>query len=66
MMNKDMQIVVLDAMADLTETMKRKVVVLSALDRDGDWDLNDQISTLFSLQEKFEEVLKRSKNILGA
>jgi len=66
MMNKDMQIVVLDAMEALAEAMQRKAVVLSALDRDGDWDLNDQISTIFNLQEKFEEVLKRSKNILGA
>jgi len=61
-----MQIVVLDAMEALAEAMQRKAVVLSALDRDGDWDLNDQISTIFNLQEKFEEVLKRSKNILGA
>ena len=66
MMNKDMQIVVLDAMEALAEAMQRKAVVLSALDRDGDWDLNDQISKIFNLQEKFEEVLKRSKNILGA
>tara|TARA_R110000823_G_scaffold267153_1_gene387166 strand:+ start:40 stop:240 length:201 start_codon:yes stop_codon:yes gene_type:complete len=66
MMNKDMQIVVLDAMEALAEAMQRKAVVLSALDRDGDWDLNDQISTIFNLQEKFEEVLKRSKNVLGA
>ena len=65
MLNKDMQIVVLDAIEALAETIKRKAVVLSALDRDGDCDLNDQIFTIFELQGNLEEVIKRSKKILG-
>jgi hypothetical protein len=61
-----MRLIVIDEMEVLVEAIKRKVVVLSALDRDEGWEINDQIRTMFSLQTSLEQALTRSKKILGA
>ena len=61
-----MRLIVIDEMEVLVEAIKRKVVVLSALDRDEGWEINDEIRTMFSLQTSLEQALTRSKKILGA
>jgi hypothetical protein len=61
-----MRLIVIDDMEVLVEAIKRKVVILSALDRDEGWEINDQIRTMFSLQTSLEQALNRSKKILGA
>ena len=61
-----MRLIVIDDMEVLVEAIKRKVVVLSALDRDEGWEINDEIRTMFSLQTSLEQALTRSKKILGA
>ena len=57
---------VIHDMVFLVEAIKRKVVILSAVDRDEGWEINDQIATMFELQTNFEEVLRRAKKILDA
>lgn len=61
-----MRLIVIDDMEVLVEAIKRKVVILSALDRDEGWEINDEIRTMFSLQTSLEQALNRSKKILGA
>tara|TARA_R110002051_G_scaffold6052_1_gene29844 strand:+ start:312 stop:542 length:231 start_codon:yes stop_codon:yes gene_type:complete len=75
MTNNDMRLHVINDMVDLAEAMKRKIVILSALDRDdGTWytgqqtssyELHDQITLMFDLQLKLEQVLEHSRKVLG-
>ena len=74
MTNNDMRLHVINDMVDLAEAMKRRIVILSALDRDdGTWytgqtssyELHDQITLMFDLQLKLEQVLEHSRKVLG-
>ena len=60
------RLIVIDDMEVLVEAIKRKVVILSAHDRDEGWEIHDQINTMFSLQANLEQVLNQAKKILGA
>ena len=64
MTNNEMQRQMLEDMTELSKAVKRKVVILSALSRDGGYDLHDQITIMFDLQVKFEEVLESSEKVL--
>ena len=66
MTNNEMQRQIVEDMTELSEAMKRKVVILSALSRDGGYELHDQITLMFDLQVQFEQVLERSRKSFPA
>ena len=64
MTNNEMQGQILDDLTELAEAMKRKINILSALSRDGGYDLHDQITHMCEMQGQLEQVLAHSHNIL--
>jgi gluconate kinase len=72
MTNNDMRLHVINDMVDLSEAMKRKIVILSALGRKyrdtgqtSSYELYDQITLIFDLQLKLQRVLEHSRKVLG-
>ena len=65
--NNEMKLEVLSSLEALTSSVKSKVKVLDALDRDnesGAYDLHDQLTTFSELTEKLEAVVLRSVSIV--
>ena len=67
MATNEMKLEVLSSLEALTSSVKAKVIVLDALDRDnesGAYDLHDQLTTLCELTKKLEAVVLRSVSIV--
>ncbi len=65
--NNEMKIETLAQLECLTNSLKAKVNVLDALDRDeasGSFDLHDQLSTFHQLTESLAQVVSRSESIV--
>ena len=65
--NNEMKSEILESIEELTNSLKSKVAVLDALDRDnesGCFDLNDQLTTFHELAESLAQVVKRSLAIV--
>jgi len=65
--NNEMKLEVLSSLQALTSSVKAKVIVLDALDRDnesGAYDLHDQLTTLWELTEKLQAVVLRCVSIV--
>mgnify|MGYP000108116136 FL=1 len=65
--NNEMKSELLESIGQLTNSLKSKVTVLDALDRDnesGRFDLHDQLTTFHELAESLAQVVKRSLAIV--
>ena len=65
--NNEMKLETLAQLECLTNSLKAKVNVLDALDRDeasGSFDLHDQLSTFHQLTESLAQVVSRSESIV--
>jgi len=65
--NNEMKLEVLSSLEALTNSVKSKVEVLDALDRDnesGSYDLHDQLTTFREVTESLEQVVLRSVSIV--
>ena len=65
--NNEMKLETLAQLECLTNSLKAKVNVLDALDRDeasGSFDLHDQLSTFHQLTESLAQVVSRSASIV--
>ncbi len=65
--NNEMKLETLAQLECLTNSVKAKVNVLDALDRDeasGSFDLHDQLSTFHQLTESLAQVVSRSESIV--
>ena len=65
--NNEMKLEVLSNLEALTNSVKSKVEVLDALDRDnesGSFDLHDQLATFRKLTEDLEAVVCRSVSVV--
>tara|TARA_R110000764_G_scaffold82637_2_gene163041 strand:- start:359 stop:649 length:291 start_codon:yes stop_codon:yes gene_type:complete len=65
--NDEMKSEILESIGQLTNSLKSKVTVLDALDRDnesGRFDLHDQLTTFHELAESLAQVVKRSLAIV--
>ena len=65
--NNEMKLEVLSSLEALTNSVKSKVEVLDALDRDnesGSYDLHDQLTTFREVTESLEQVDLRSVSIV--
>ena len=66
--NNEMKLEVLSSLEALTNSVKSKVEVLDALDRDsgesGCFDLHDQLTTFREVTESLEQVVLRSVSVV--
>lgn len=65
--NNEMKLEVLSNLEALTSSVKSKVEVLDALDRDnesGCFDLHDQLATFRKVTESLEQVVLRSVSVV--
>jgi hypothetical protein len=65
--NNEMKLEVLSNLEALTNSVKSKVEVLDALDRDnesGCFDLHDQLATFRKVTESLEQVVLRSVSVV--
>mgnify|MGYP006131820905 CR=1 FL=1 len=65
--NNEMKLETLASLEELTNSLKSKVAVLDALDRDnesGCFDLHDQLTTFHKLTESLAQVVERSSAIV--
>ena len=65
--NNEMKLEVLSSLEALTNSVKSKVEVLDALDRDnesGSYDLHDQLTTFREVTESLEQVVLRSVSVV--
>ena len=65
--NNEMKLEVLSRLEALTNSVKSKVAVLDALDRDnesGSYDLHDQLTSFHKLTEDLEQVVHRSVKVV--
>jgi len=65
MTNREMISEMLDRFQQQVETMSSTVAVIDALDRDGDFDLHDQIATADGLMDGLQSLLQRMRNVNG-
>jgi hypothetical protein len=65
MTNQEMIAEMLDRLAAGAEQMATQFQVVEALDRDGDFDLHDQIATADGLMEGLTALVERMRKING-
>lgn len=65
MTNREMITEMLDRLQGQIETMQSTMNVIEAVDRDGDFDLHDQIATADGLMDGMQSLLQRMRNING-
>jgi len=65
MTNREMITEMLDRFQGQIENMQSTVGVIEALDRDGDFDLHDQIATADGLMDGLQSLLQRMRNVNG-
>jgi hypothetical protein len=65
MTNQEMIAEMLDRAAGLTEQLNSTFGVIEALDKDGDFDLHDQMHTADGLMDGLQSLINRMQKING-